>query len=945
MDFRILGPLEVLEGSRAVALGGHRRRAVFAALLLHRGETLSSERLIDELWGEGASANSVKTLQAHVSRLRKELPDGVLVTRGHGYELQIDPDELDAHRFERLLEQGRGELASERPGPALEALEGALSLWRGAPLADLAYEPFAQAEIARLEDLRVAASEQAIDAKLALGRHAEVIAELERLVDEHPYRERLRAQLMLALYRTDRQADALQAYQDARRALVEELGIEPGERLRELEAAVLAHDPELAVPAPAPAQQPEDEAAPAAADRVALPTGVVTFVMTDIERSSALWEADADAMAASLVLHDELIERAAESHGGRLLKTKGEGDSTLSVFPRASDALECAAALRESLAAVTWHGNLDLRVRVALHTGEAHERGGDYFGPALNRAARLRGLADGGTTLLSQATRELVHDRLPPGTELVDLGTHELRDLARPERVFELRAAGDGALAPAAPRTTRKTVTALFAGLDGPDEELDAEARRRFGAQALAGVRTVLERHGATVDDYPGDVVMAVFGVPLLHEDDALRAVRAAAELRRTHPRRTRIGVATGEVIAERGPGRAPPAAGDAVNDAKRLQEQAGPDEIAVDAATRRLVRDSVAFEPGPDESFFVAAVHPGDTRARAFTSPLIGRRPQLGTLQAAFEAATSHRGCHLVTVLGTAGVGKSRLVEEFTGSLGDRATVLRGRCLPYGEGITYWPLNEVVRDLAAEAGSGAPAEVRDALAAHLAGDPKAALVADVLAQAVGLGDSGGYPAEKIRWAARRLFELLAERRPVVVVLDDLQWAEATFLDLIEHVADLARDAPVLLLCLTRPELLDNRRGWAGGKLNATSILLEPLGPEESRELVDNLVEELSAGRRRAHRGRQRGSSAVRRGAARDVDRRAHPDARCARLVAHGSSRGAAGAAHDPGAARSAHRPAARGRARAPHACVGGGRRVPPRDDARARTRAAAGGR
>ena len=158
--------------------------------------------------------------------------------------------------------------------------------------------------------------------------------------------------------------------------------------------------------------------------------------------------------------------------------------------------------------------------------------------------------------------------------------------------------------------------------LDGPDEELDAEARRRFGAQALAGVRTVLERHGATVDDYPGDVVMAVFGVPLLHEDDALRAVRAAAELRRTHPRRTRIGVATGEVIAERGPGRAPPAAGDAVNEAKRLQEQAGPDEIAVDAATRRLVRDSVAFEPGPDESFFVAAVASGGHAGRARSRP-----------------------------------------------------------------------------------------------------------------------------------------------------------------------------------------------------------------------------------------------------------------------------------------------------------------------------------
>ena len=198
------------------------------------------------------------------------------------------------------------------------------------------------------------------------------------------------------------------------------------------------------------------------------------------------------------------------------------------------------------------------------------------------------------------------------------------------------------------------------------------------------------------------------------------------------------------------------------------------------------------------------------------------------------------------MTLLGAAGVGKSRLVDEFTGRVAERATVLHGRCLPYGEGITYWPLNEVVRDVAGEAGSGSPAEVRGALAAQLGDDPKAGLVADVLAEAVGLGDSGGYPEEKIFWAARRLFELLAERRPVVVVLDDLQWAEATFLDLIEHVADLTRSAPVLLLCLARPELLDTRRGWAGGKLNATSILLEPLTAEDSRELVDNLVEELA---------------------------------------------------------------------------------------------------
>ena len=841
MDFRILGPLEALEGSRAVALGGQRRRAVLAALLLHVNEPVSSERLIDELWGEAAPEGAMKTLQVNVSRLRKALPEGVLVTRGHGYELCVEPDDLDAHRFERLVDEGRRALAAERPEAALEALESGLGLWRGPALADLSYEPFTQAEIARLEDLRVAALEQLIDAKLALARHGEVIGELERLVERHPYRERLRAQLMLALYRADRQADALQAYQDARRALVEELGIEPGVRLRELEAAVLAQDPGLAVS--------DLEQAPVArgeADGEGLPTGVLTFLMTDIERSSALWEAQPDAMAASLELHDELVQTAAEAHGGRLLKTKGEGDSTLTVFPRASDAVECAAALRESFAAVSWHGDLDLRVRIALHTGEAHERAGDYFGLALNRAARLRGMADGGTTLLSQATRELVHDRLPAGMELVDLGTHELRDLSRPERVFELRSLGETARTPAPPREVRKTVTAVFAGLADAGPDLDAEAGRRLGAQALAAARTALERHGGAVEEHPGDVLMAVFGVPLLHEDDALRAVRASVELRRSLPGRARVGVATGEVIAEREPGQAPSATGDAINAAKRLQERAEPDEIAVDAATCRLMQGLVAVEPGRDDAFRVGALRPDGARPRPFTAPLVGRAQQLRALQVTFEACAADRGCHLVTVLGAAGVGKSRLVDELMSGLGEHATVLRGRCLPYGEGITYWPLHEVVRDLAGDAGGAAPKVVRDALAEELGAEPKATLIADVLAEAVGLGETGGYAAEKIFWAARRLFEVLAERRPLVVVLDDLQWAEPTFLDLVEHVADLARGAPILLLCLARPELLDERRGWAGGKLNSTSILLEPLGPADSRELVDNLVDALT---------------------------------------------------------------------------------------------------
>ncbi|HYN53045.1 MAG TPA: BTAD domain-containing putative transcriptional regulator [Thermoleophilaceae bacterium] len=249
MDFRILGPLEVLDEGHPLALGGSKQRALLGVLLVHANEALSNDRLIDELWGEHPPATSAKSLQVRVSRLRKALgngSDGVLVTREHGYELRLDPECVDAYRFERLVAEGRRDLVAGRPERARPVLEAALSLWRGAPLADLAYEGFAQGEIARLENLRVEALEQLNDAKLALGCHAEVVGELEALIGEHPYRESLRSQLMLALYRCDRQADALQAYQDARRALVEELGIEPGVRLRELERAILAQDPALA---------------------------------------------------------------------------------------------------------------------------------------------------------------------------------------------------------------------------------------------------------------------------------------------------------------------------------------------------------------------------------------------------------------------------------------------------------------------------------------------------------------------------------------------------------------------------------------------------------------------------------------------------------------------------------------------------------------------------
>jgi YVTN family beta-propeller protein len=248
MDFRILGPLEVLDEGRVLDVGGGKQRSVFALLLLHANEVVPSDRLIDELWPDEPPPTATKIVQAHVSRLRKAL-DGagerILVTRGQGYELRVAQGQLDLERFRDLLESGRSALAADDPEKAAETLRTALALWRGPPLADFAYDSFAQESIARFEELRLSALEERIDADLALGRHDAVVQELEQLVARHPLRERLRGQLMLALYRSGRQAEALEVYRDGRRRLADELGLEPGPSLQQLERAILAHDAAL----------------------------------------------------------------------------------------------------------------------------------------------------------------------------------------------------------------------------------------------------------------------------------------------------------------------------------------------------------------------------------------------------------------------------------------------------------------------------------------------------------------------------------------------------------------------------------------------------------------------------------------------------------------------------------------------------------------------------
>jgi class 3 adenylate cyclase/tetratricopeptide (TPR) repeat protein len=419
--------------------------------------------------------------------------------------------------------------------------------------------------------------------------------------------------------------------------------------------------------------------------------------------------------------------------------------------------------------------------------------------------------------------------------------------------------------APAA--DVRKVVTIVFADVTGSTalgERLDPEALRRVMGRYFDEMAAVIERHGGTVEKFIGDAVMAVFGIPRLHEDDAVRAVRAAigmrealAELNRDLERdhgeglAARIGVNTGEVVAGDPSAGQRLVTGDAVNVAARLEQTAAPGEVLLGEPTYRLVKDAVEVEPvdpltlkGKEERvpafrlLMVSADAAG--HERHLDSPMVGRAKELSLLEHALERAISDRTSHLFTLMGPAGVGKSRLVAEFLGGSAAEATFLRGRCLSYGEGITFFPLADVVHQAAGILDSDPPAIARSKLDAVLGDAPDRERVAGLVAGLFGWAEAG--PSEDAFWAVRKLLEHLARDRPVVVVFDDIHWGEPTFLDLIEHLADWTRDAAVLLLCIARPELLEVRPGWGGGKMNATSILLEPLAGDDASQLVDNLL-------------------------------------------------------------------------------------------------------
>ena len=430
-------------------------------------------------------------------------------------------------------------------------------------------------------------------------------------------------------------------------------------------------------------------------------------------------------------------------------------------------------------------------------------------------------------------------------------------------------ACGAALAAPEPAREARKVVTVVFAditGSTGLGERLDPETLRSIMGRWFDAMRDVLERHGGSVEKFIGDAVVAVFGVPAVHEDDALRAARAAAEMRvalatlngallseRGLEIEMRVGVNTGAVVVGDARAGGSRATGDAVTVAARLQQSAEPGETLVGESTWRLIRDAVVTgEPrqvhvkGRDEPVtvrrLVSVDRVADAIHRRVGGPIVGRERESGILRAAFERAVVEERCVLVTVLGSAGVGKSRLVHEFLVGARTDATVLRGRCLPYGQGITWYPVAELLRSAVGLDEDAEPAMVIDRLRDHLTGIDDAEAILARLAEPLGVATEPA-PVEELFWAVRRYLERRATDGSVVVVLDDLQWAEPAILDLVEHLADWVHGVPLFLLAMARPELLDQRVGWGGGKPDATTFLLEPLPTADTERLVEALLE------------------------------------------------------------------------------------------------------
>jgi DNA-binding SARP family transcriptional activator len=626
MEFRILGPLQVLDEGLELTPRRAKQRVLLAALLLHPNEPLASDTLIEALWGERPPQTAQTALHGHVSALRKLLGPERILTRAAGYQLCVRRGELDAERFEVMVADPR---AQHEPAERSSRLTEALGLWHGEPLADFRYEEFAQGEITRLEELRLAALEERAGAELALGRHQELLPELERLLAEQPLRERLRALVMLALYRAGRQSKALEVYQQGRQLLAQELGLDPGPALKALQRQILEHDPALGPPEPAEPMRPRQE-------RKHLTVLVAEFVPT-----------------------------------------------------RSSDPEEL----------------------------------GRLAGPALARARELIGGLGG-------------------------------------------------------------TIQPLF-------------------ANALVGI----------------------FGAPRAHEDDPQRAVLAAEALVEAIGREgrlsVRVGIERGEALVTIAADRVE-VTGEVIAAASRLQASAPVDAVAVG--------------PGLEAA--------GGRDAGRRGGPFVGRGRELELLERTYERAVADSTVQLVTVVGEPGSGKTRLARQLRMLLGRRGRHrwLEGRCLPYGEGVSFWALGEIVKSYAGILESDdretSARKLGSALAWLFSESEDLPWMRDSLAGLVGLGSSASAGREESFAAWRRFLEALARHDPLVLLVEDLHWADRALLEFVDDLLARASGVPMVVLCTARLELLEASPGWSGGKRNATTLSLPPLNRKETREVA-----------------------------------------------------------------------------------------------------------
>jgi class 3 adenylate cyclase/tetratricopeptide (TPR) repeat protein len=616
---------------------------------------------------------------------------------------------------------------------------------------------------------------------------------------------------------------------------------------------------------------------------------VVTLVTSDLKGSTALGERlDPEALREVLNRYFGVMRAVFESHGGTIEKIIG--DAIVAVFglpePKDDDAICAVEAAAESQRALaTLNDELDqgwgvrLVVRTGIASGEvtfgkADEGQHVLLGPTVDLSTVMEQNSPPLEVLMAESTRLLVGDavEVEEMEPVSPKGSDEQLPAFRLVSVKEREGHTGGALAAteAASRDTRRTVTIVFA-LAKPHTMTGAEAgpdvMRDVMSEYFDAMRSALEHHGGTVEKFIGDAVMAVFGLPIRHEDDALRAVRAASDMQAAiGPLNDRfrgvngvelvahIGVNTGEVIAS---GDASSAqrlvTGDAVNTAARLEQAAGPGEIVLGDLTYRLSRDEVEIEvippltlkgkAEPVPAYRLVSVGRRRTAQGAPATPFVGREAEIGRLSGLLFESIDSRRARLISVVGDAGVGKSRLIREFADSAAHQARVIRGRCLPYGNGITFWPLAEAVREVAAIASDDPPpvaiGKIRAIVADGGAGPDESAIV-DRVAAAINLSEDQ-FPVGELLWGARRLLETMARRQPLAFIIDDIHSAEATFLDLLDHVVEVAEDAPILLLCSSRHELAERHPEWSEAHAGDT-ITLEPLTDTEAGQVVGELL-------------------------------------------------------------------------------------------------------